>query len=178
MAIATARAGNVIGGGDWSEDRLIPGIIRGFYSGKPVLIRRPDAIRPWQHVLEPLQGYLTLAERLLAGDGQAASGFNFGPGEEDARRSSASPASWSKCGVTGASWIRDSAPSVHEAHYLKLDSIKARAELGWRPQLNLEGAVEWTLEWYRRWQAGDDMAAQTRAQIARYERLSGPSPRD
>lgn len=168
VAIATARAGNVIGGGDWSEDRLIPDLIRGFESGKPVLIRRPNATRPWQHVLEPLQGYITLAEHLLAGHAEAASAFNFGPNEDDAwsveRIANALVELWG----TGASWVRDNASSVHEAHYLKLDSSKARAALGWRPRLNLEIALKWTLHWYIRRNSGADVAAETCAQIASY----------
>lgn len=172
VGIATARAGNVIGGGDWSEDRLIPDLIRGFESGEPVRIRRPKAIRPWQHVLEPLQGYMTLAGHLLAGRNEAASPFNFGPGDDDAwpveRIANKMVDIWG----SEASWVRDNAPSVHEAHYLKLDSSKARAELGWRPRLNLEIALDWTAHWYRQRKAGADMAAETRAQIEQYEQLA------
>lgn len=175
VAIATARAGNVIGGGDWSEDRLVPDLIRGFASGNPVLIRRPKAIRPWQHVLEPLQGYITLAEQLLSGKPDFVTAFNFGPSEDDAwpveRIADKLAAMWGN----GASWVRDNAPSVHEAHYLKLDSSKARSELGWRPRLNLETALDWTLRWYRQCQNGADMATETRAQIARYEQLRAPA---
>ena len=174
VAIATARAGNVIGGGDWSEDRLVPDLIRGFESGKPVLIRRPNAVRPWQHVLEPLQGYITLAEHLLAGEPSTASAFNFGPSEDDAwpveRVANRLVSLWG----AGASWVRDNAPSVHEAHYLKLDSSKARAELGWRPRLNLDAALDWTVRWYRSRNSGADMAAETRSQIAQYEKLAVP----
>jgi CDP-glucose 4,6-dehydratase len=174
VAIATARAGNVIGGGDWSEDRLIPDLIRGFESGKPVLIRRPKSIRPWQHVLESLQGYITLAEHLLAGRTEAASAFNFGPSEDDAwpveRIANKLVSLWG----SGASWVRDEAPSVHEAHYLKLDSSKARTELCWRPRLNLETAIDWTLQWYRRRKEGTDMLSESRAQIAQYEQLGSP----
>jgi CDP-glucose 4,6-dehydratase len=173
VTIATARAGNVIGGGDWSEDRLIPDLVRGFESGQPVHIRRPGAIRPWQHVLEPLQGYITLAEQLLAGNSLAASAFNFGPGDEDAwtvnRVADRAATMWGN----GARWIRDDAPGVHEAHYLKLDSSRARTELAWRPRLNLETALEWTLHWYRQHSSAADMAAETLSQIARYEQLSG-----
>jgi len=172
VAIATARAGNVIGGGDWSEDRLIPDLIRGFHAGQPVLIRRPHAIRPWQHVLEPLQGYITLAEHLLAGKAEAASPFNFGPAEDDAWPVERIATRLVKMWGPGAAWVRDDTSSVHEAHYLKLDSSKARAELGWRPRLNLEAALEWTMQWYRQWQADADMAAETHAQIVRYEGLA------
>lgn len=172
--IATARAGNVIGGGDWSEDRLIPDLIRGFHASSPVLIRRPKAIRPWQHVLDPLQGYITLAEQLLLNRPEAAAAFNFGPSEADAwpveRIANKLAALWG----AGARWVQDDAPSVHEAQYLKLDSSKARAELGWRPRLDLETALEWTLDWYRQWQASGDLAAASREQIARYEALGMP----
>jgi CDP-glucose 4,6-dehydratase len=172
VAVATARAGNVIGGGDWSEDRLVPDLIRGFERGQPVLIRRPNAIRPWQHVLEPLQGYISLAEHLLAGEASAASAFNFGPGEDDAwpveRIANRLVGLWGP----GASWMRDNATGVHEAHYLKLDSSKARTELGWRPRLNLDTALNWTVDWYRRRNAGADIAAETRSQIAQYEELA------
>jgi len=172
VAIATARAGNVIGGGDWSEDRLIPDLIRGFRSGHPVLIRRPNAIRPWQHVLEPLHGYIMLAEQLLAGRAEAASAFNFGPSEDDAWPVERIATKLASMWGAGASWVHDAEPGVHEAHYLKLDSSKARSELGWRPCLNLETALEWTIDWYRQWHNGADMAAETRAQIARYEQLT------
>ena len=115
---------------------------------------------------------MILAEKLLAGSVEAASAFNFGPGEDDAwpvRRITAKLAAmWGH----GASWVHDTAPSVHEAHYLKLDSSKARAELSWRPRLNLEMALEWTMHWYRKWQSGADMVEETRAQIARYAELA------
>lgn len=172
VAVATARAGNVIGGGDWSEDRLIPDLIRGFQASDPVLIRRPMAIRPWQHVLEPLHGYMMLAERLLAGQAKFATAFNFGPSDEDTwpveRIATKLAAMWGE----GASWVRgDSGPNVHEAHYLRLDTSKARVDLGWKPRLNIETALEWTLNWYRSWQQGADMLQATRAQIDRYEFL-------
>jgi len=171
VALATARAGNVIGGGDWSEDRLIPDLIRGFESKQPVLIRRPNAIRPWQHVLEPLNGYIMLAEQLLAERAEAASSFNFGPRDDDAW-----PVERIAIGVAdmwgeGASWVRDAAPTVHEAHFLRLDASKAHAELGWKPRLTTEQALEWTISWYMAWRKGADMARDTNAQIAEYEKL-------
>jgi CDP-glucose 4,6-dehydratase len=169
VAIATARAGNVVGGGDWSEDRLIPDLIRGFQAGKSVLIRHPKAIRPWQHVLEPLHGYIALAERLLAGDARFASPFNFGPGDDDGwpveRIATKLAGMWGN----GASWECDPAPSVHEAHFLRLDSSKARAELHWRPRLDTETALDWTLAWYRAWENGENMRHRTEEQIAAYE---------
>lgn len=168
VALATARAGNVIGGGDWSEDRLIPDLIRGFQSGKPVLIRRPRAIRPWQHVLEPAHGYLLLAERLLADGAQFASPYNFGPNDEDAwpveRIADRMAACWGK----GAHWTRDADAGVHEAGTLRLDASRAREELGWRPQLSIETALDWTVKWYRAFEQGSDMQEYSWAQIADY----------
>ena len=172
VAVATARAGNVIGGGDWAEDRLIPDLVRGFLSGKPVAIRRPHAIRPWQHVLEPLHGYLTLAEKLLSDDpARYATAFNFGPAENDAR-----PVGWIadrmvKTWAAGASWFQDGDPGVHEAGYLKLDASRARAELGWTPKLHLADALDWLIVWYRAHAAGEDMHRFTIDQIRNYEAL-------
>jgi len=171
VALATARAGNVIGGGDWSEDRLIPDLIRGFQTNQPVRIRMPKAVRPWQHVLEPLHGYILLAEQLLAQRAQAASAFNFGPGEEDAwpvdRIANAASAMWGG----DATWVSDVHPGVHEAHSLRVDASKARTELGWLPRLRTELALEWTVAWYQAWQMGENMEEKTRDQIARYEGL-------
>lgn len=171
VALATARAGNVIGGGDWSEDRLLPDLIRGFMSGKPVLIRRPLAIRPWQHVLEPIAGYLGLAERLLAGEIAFADAWNFGPWDDDAwpvgRIATEMASRWGN----GASWITDESETVHEAGYLKLDSSKARSELHWLPQLRLKSALEWLVDWYQAWQGGADMHDFTLGQIVRYKGL-------
>jgi CDP-glucose 4,6-dehydratase len=171
VTLATARAGNVIGGGDWSEDRLIPDLIRGFQAKQPVLIRQPKAIRPWQHVLEPLHGYIMLVEQLLAERAQFASAFNFGPSDEDAwpveRIANAVATMWGE----GASWVCDAAPSMHEAHCLRLDASKARTELGWQPKLRIETALEWTTAWYRAWRKGAEMRQQTRTQIAAYEEL-------
>jgi CDP-glucose 4,6-dehydratase len=171
VALATARAGNVIGGGDWSEDRLIPDLVRGFLLGQPVLIRRPLSIRPWQHVLEPLAGYMALAEGLLARDTKFASGWNFGPWDDDAWPVEKIAAVMTERWGDGASWVVDSAPSVHEAGYLKLDSSKARAELGWRPRLRLKTALEWVVDWYQAANSGSDMQAFTLSQISSYERV-------
>jgi CDP-glucose 4,6-dehydratase len=172
VALATARAGNVIGGGDWSEDRLVPDLVRGFCSGQPVLIRRPGAIRPWQHVLEPLHGYLTLAERLLA-HGGCTSAYNFGPGEEDSWSVESIATKLAKIWGNGASWTRDLDPSSHEAHYLRLDASRARLELGWQPRLKIETALEWTIDWYRAWREGKNLAELTAKQIGEYEKLCG-----
>jgi CDP-glucose 4,6-dehydratase len=173
IALATARAGNVIGGGDWSEDRLIPDLIRGFHQGEPARIRRPQAIRPWQHVLEPLHGYLLLAEHLLAGDASAASAFNFGPRDEDAWTVEQVATFLAREWGAGAAWVRDSDPGVHEAGTLRLDASKAQTVLGWRPRLPIETALRWTIEWYRAWQDGGELSEKTGDQIAAYEALKG-----
>jgi CDP-glucose 4,6-dehydratase len=171
VAVATARAGNVIGGGDWTEDRLIPDLVRGFVSGQPVLIRRPNAIRPWQHVLESLRGYLMLAEELLAQDAKVASSYNFGPSDEDIWPVERIATKLVQMWGNGASWIRDPIPGAHEDHVLRLDASKARIELGWKPRLNIETALEWTMAWYRAWNRGDNMAEFTAKQIVEYEGL-------
>jgi CDP-glucose 4,6-dehydratase len=169
VALASARAGNAIGGGDWTPNQLIPDLVRSFAADQSCLIRQPGAIRPWQFVLEPLRGYLVLAER-LSGDGASfASGWNFGPVEADAR-----PVEWiadrlaSSWGGS-ASWRRDHAAHPPEAPVLRLDASKAAAHLGWRPTLPLGDALDWIVEWYRAWNHGDDVAALTRDQLARYE---------
>ncbi len=178
VALATARAGNVIGGGDWSEDRLIPDLIRGFVNGRSVPIRRPFSVRPWQHVLEPIAGYISLAERLLSGDRSFADAWNFGPFDDDAwpveRIANAMTERWGD----RATWFKDGQESVHEAGLLKLDSSKARAELGWQPRLRLSVALEWLVDWYKEWQAGSDMHAFSLEQIAAYEALGDRSARN
>lgn len=174
-AIASVRAGNVIGGGDWAEDRLVPDIVRAFTSEQPVHIRRPDAIRPWQHVLEPLDGYMQLAQRLWD-DGEAFSGgWNFGPDDRDAR-----PVQYvvermiARWGGTAAATF-DEGPHPHEATYLRLDTSKASTLLGWRSRLGLDEALGWTVEWYRSAHQGTDPKALTLDQIQRYRRLSEPT---
>ena len=172
VAIATARAGNVIGGGDWALDRLIPDLIRGFIAGEQVAIRNPRAIRPWQHVLEPIRGYIQLAERLLARDTAFASAWNFGPAEEDAR-----PVEWivqqlAERWSPETSWKIDQGQHPHEATYLKLDCARAHNLLGWRPVLDLSGALQLIVEWFKHWQAGSDMQKITLDQIGAYQLLS------
>lgn len=173
VALATARAGNVIGGGDWSSDRLIPDLIRGFKSKQPVLIRRPKAIRPWQHVLEPLRGYIMLAEGLLAKPSQFATSFNFGPSEGDAWPVERIATKVTEMWGEGAAWVQDTVPGPHEAHFLRLDSSRARVELGWQPRLTIEVALEWTVDWYRAYQDGRNMRDETLAQISRFSNMSG-----
>ena len=172
VALASARAGNAIGGGDWTSDQLIPDIMRAFLGGEACRIRSPSAYRPWQFVLEPLRGYLMLAERLSADPRKFAEGWNFGPPETDAR-----PVAWiadelARSWGSGASWTRDNALHLPEAHALKLDAAKAKSSLGWHPWLPLDGALSWIVEWYRGFQAGADLERLTRAQIERYEALA------
>lgn len=167
-AIGSGRAGNVIGGGDWATDRLVPDILRAVEQGEPVLIRNPLAIRPWQHVLEPLAGYLVLCQALHADPAAAAEAWNFGPRDEDAR-----PVQWiveRMCDLwgEGAGWTRDESVQPHEANYLKLDISKARAGLGWGPRWSLGEALARIVAWHRAWRAGEDMAARCHAEIAAY----------
>ena len=170
-AIATGRAGNVIGGGDWSLDRLIPDLVRGFLSGEPVLIRRPHSIRPWQHVMEPLLGYILLAEHLLTHDPRYATAFNFGPSDDDAQEVGWIVDRMKNFWGGNASWVLDADPGVHEAGYLKLDASRARAELAWHPRLRLETTLHWLVDWYKASQSGADMHRFTLDQIAAYEAL-------
>lgn len=168
QALASARAGNVIGGGDWAADRLIPDILRAFQDGRPVVIRNPHSIRPWQHVLEPLSGYLLLAEKLYT-DGQAwAEGWNFGPRDSDAK-----PVQWivermAQQWGSEATWRLDQGAHPHEAHYLKLDISKAGSRLGWQPRWNLEQALERITTWHRAWLSGQDMRQLCLAQITEF----------
>jgi len=172
VALATARAGNVIGGGDWAADRLIPDIVAAFEAGRPVHIRNPGAVRPWQHVLEPLRGYLMLAERLYEDGPAFAEGWNFGPGDEDAK-----PVGWiveqmaARWGEL-ARWQLDQSEHPHEAAYLKLDISKARAQLRWHPALRLDGALGLVIDWAKRRRSGDDVRALTQEQIDHYQRLT------
>lgn len=171
VGLATARAGNVIGGGDWSEDRLIPDLIRGFQTGEPVRIRRPRSIRPWQHVLEPLNGYILLAQRLLAEDTRCASAFNFGPDDAGAWTVEHIANHFAAAWGDSAQWICDPDPGVHEAGLLFLDSSKAHAQLGWRPHLDTETSLDWTMAWYRHWNEKNDMSDFTYNQIENYQKL-------
>jgi len=173
VRLASARAGNVIGGGDWALDRLIPDAIRSFSEKKSVLIRHPEAVRPWQHVCEPLSGYLTLAEHLWSTEGSHyAQPWNFGPLDTDVK-----PVSWvidrmvSLWGMDSR-WQKDTAPTVKETQSLMLDCSKARTKLDWRPLLSLEEALSWTVNWYRAHQQGKDIRELTQTQIQRYQALA------
>ena len=167
VAVSTARAGNVIGGGDWARDRLVPDIFRALDTHTTLRIRSPKATRPWQHVLEPVAGYLMLAERLYAAGATFAESWNFGP-DEDAVR----PVRWVVEHLVsrypGLSWEGDTSDQPREAHSLKLDSSKARDRLGWRPRWPLAKALEKTAEWHDGWKQGRDMHATTRAHIDEY----------
>jgi CDP-glucose 4,6-dehydratase len=162
--LASARAGNVIGGGDWGEDRLVPDMMRAALAGETVRVRNPNSIRPWQHVVNPLSGYLALAEAIWDSPEQA-SGWNFGPPEEEAR-----PVGWlverlAELWPGQLEWTVDDGPHPHEAHYLKLDSSLARARLGWRPLVPLDLALTETAAWYRELQSGADMRQVTLNQL-------------
>ena len=166
--LASARAGNVIGGGDWAADRLVPDFLRALDAGRALNIRSPLATRPWQHVLEPLSGYLMLAEKLFTNGQGFAEAWNFGPEEADAR-----PVQWiveNLCSqVPNASWRCDTSRQPHEANTLKLDSSKAKAQLGWRPRWSLQTAMGMTLAWHQAWKQRSDMANISAQQIQEYE---------
>ena len=167
VALATARAGNVIGGGDWATDRLIPDFFRAMDSGNSLTIRSPKAIRPWQHVLEPLSGYITLAERLYNDGKEVAESWNFGPPDEDAQ-SVRDIITFLLTLTEGTTSYCDVSSEFHEAAYLKLDSSKARMKLGWNSRWRLKHALLKTLEWHRAWRDGQDMYQVTLAQISEY----------
>jgi CDP-glucose 4,6-dehydratase len=168
VALATVRAGNVIGGGDWALDRLVPDAIRAFQGGRSVQIRNPLAVRPWQHVLEPLRGYLTIAE-LLYEDGPAfGEAWNFGPDQHDAR-----PVEWvvnelARLWGEGARWELVSGGHLHEGQVLRLDSTKAADRLGWHSQIRIKDALAMTVAWYQAKLQGLDMRKFTNAQIEEY----------
>jgi CDP-glucose 4,6-dehydratase len=172
--LASARAGNVIGGGDWGAERLMPDILRAALAGEELRVRNPNSIRPWQHVLNPLSGYLVLAQALW-GSSEHAAAWNFGPAEEDAR-----PVGWvvermAELWPGGLRWAVDDGPHPHEAHYLKLDSSRARARLGWRPLAGLDWALDSVVEWYSALSEGADMRAVTLSQVAALQ-SAGASP--
>ena len=168
IALATARAGNVIGGGDWAADRLIPDFLRAMDAGETLKMRSPQSTRPWQHVLEPLSGYLMLAERLYADGATFAEAWNFGPVDEDARS-----VQWIIERLAemrkDVNWQCDETPQPHEAHYLKLDSSKAHSQLDWQPRWWLQTALQKTLEWHEAWRNAEDMRSVTLSQIADYQ---------
>lgn len=165
--LASARAGNVIGGGDFAADRLVPDAMRAFMNGEALMIRNPLSIRPWQHVLEPLHGYLLLAEK-LHDDRGFASGWNFGPATDESASVEVVADVLAGYWGNGAGWKQDPAEHPHEAATLKLDSTKARIELGWKPRLSLPDALRLTAEWYQSMHRGDDLRVVTERQIDDY----------
>ncbi|MHB0866216.1 MAG: CDP-glucose 4,6-dehydratase [Thermoleophilia bacterium] len=170
VALASARAGNVIGGGDWAAERLMPDFLRAMDAGETLKIRSSQSTRPWQHVLAPLSGYLMLAERLYADGAAFAEAWNFGPEDEDARS-----VQWIVERLSemrkDVNWQCDETPQPHEAHYLKLDSSKARTQLSWQPRWRLQTALQKTLEWHEAWRKAEDMRSVTLAQITDYQSL-------
>ena len=168
VALGSARAGNVIGGGDWAADRLVPDCVAALLKNEPVRIRNPHAIRPWQHVLEPLSGYLALAQGLCQEGVRYAGAWNFGPADEDAREVEWIVQRMCSRWQGGARYVVDQGEHPHEAHYLKLDCSKARGELGWRPRWNLETAIDMIVDWTRGFQRGDDLRELSLAQISSY----------
>ena len=169
VAIGSGRAGNVIGGGDWAEDRLIPDVMRAILNGHSVSIRNPNSIRPWQHVLEPLSGYLLLAQKLYEEGPDFSEGWNFGPSDDDAK-----PVRWILDHLTqawgeGASWKLDGGDHPHEAHYLKLDCSKAKTRLNWQPRLSLSSAIDQICNWHKAHFEAADMRAMCLHQIKQYE---------
>jgi CDP-glucose 4,6-dehydratase len=169
--IATARAGNVIGGGDWSQDRLIPDCVRALGAGEPVALRYPEAIRPWQHVLEPLSGYLAFAQALVQAPAATPRAVNFGPDPASFCTVREVVDSFSARFSGRPGWRRDPGSHPKEAGALTLSSDLAEKSLGWRPRLTVGESLAWTADWYRAHAAGEDMTKYSEAQIARYESL-------
>lgn len=171
VAVASARAGNAIGGGDWAQDRLIPDIVRAVTAGRPVVVRNPNAVRPWQHVLEPLNGYLMLAQKLWEYDPSYVGAWNFGPHGEDAK-----PVQWVVEAIlsmwgNGLQWIPDEGIHPAESNYFIVDSTKARRLLAWSEKLRLYTALKWVVEWHKPYQQGSDMRHVSEAEIKRFEDL-------
>jgi CDP-glucose 4,6-dehydratase len=170
--LGSGRAGNVIGGGDWSGDRLVPDCVRAFAIGEPAVIRNPLATRPWQHVLEPIAGYLVLAEALYTRGHQVAEGWNFGPPDEDAWSVDRVVDLIAKLWGDGAAWVQDRSVWPKEAMLLRVDATKARQRLGWRPRLSVSDALSWTVDWYKAVLGGTSALDATLDQIDRYESLA------
>jgi len=171
-ATVTARAGNVIGGGDWARDRIVPDVVVALASRQPAVIRNPSCVRPWQHVLEPLAGYVLLAERARLSRGEFNSAWNFGPSSGSVRTVSKLADEICRQWGDRAEWRHDATAQVHESLLLTIDSEKARATLGWRPVLEYDQAVAWTTRWYRAVLDGADARPHTARQIAEYQELA------
>ncbi|MDD2341531.1 MAG: CDP-glucose 4,6-dehydratase [Tolumonas sp.] len=167
-ALASVRAGNVIGGGDWAKDRLIPDILRSFENNQPVIIRNPHSIRPWQHVLEPLSGYLLVAQKLYTEGPAFAEGWNFGPNEMDATPVQAIVDTMVGLWGDEASWQLDGQDHPHEAHYLKLDCSKAKMRMDWHPRWDLNTTLSRIVDWHKAWLTGEDMRTYTLNEINDY----------
>jgi CDP-glucose 4,6-dehydratase len=168
-SIASARAGNVIGGGDWATDRLIPDFFRALLNIEPIMIRNPHAIRPWQHVLEPLSGYLLLCEQMYQNNGQFSQSWNFGPSQSDAQTVEYIVKQLCDKWDNNAGFVIDQNPQPHEAYYLKLDCSKANSELGWFPKWNLDIAIDKIVEWNKRYLQGNDVRTICIQQIVEYQ---------
>ncbi len=173
LGLASVRAGNVYGGGDWADDRLVPDCVRALSADRPIGIRNPNSTRPWQYVLDPLCGYLVLAERLWAEPSVYGEAWNFGPPDEDVQ-----PVAWIASRLVGlwggaAEWtMTGSSDAKHEATLLKVDAAKARARLGWSRRLPLDIGLEWAVEWYKSHASGRPARILTETQIARFEELA------
>lgn len=165
LLVATVRAGNIIGGGDWAEDRLVPDAMRAFSAGQPLVVRNPAAVRPWQHVLEPVAGYMMLAERLFAGERDFETAWNFGPSYQDAKPVSEMVDALIGLWGEGAAWKLAEGAQPYEARLLTVDSTQAIAKLKWHPRWNLAMALKRSVEWYKGHAAGADMAQLTEYQI-------------
>ena len=170
--VASVRAGNVIGGGDWAPHRLVPDVMATLHAGRPLVLRHPEAIRPWQHVLEPLRGYLQVAERLFHGEDRFAEAWNFGPVDEDCLTVGWLARELSLKWGQEVHWEADRIPRPHEDTFLKLDCSKARALLGWVPVLRLEDGLQWIADWYRQRERGRPVREITEEQIERYRELA------
>jgi CDP-glucose 4,6-dehydratase len=168
VAIASARAGNVVGGGDWTARQLVPETIAAFRESRPVVLRHPQAVRPWQHVLDCLGGYMRLAETLVQDPRRGIGEWNFGPGDADAVPVSRVVETLGRQWGIATPWVPDSVPHAHEEHQLRLDVSKAAATLGWRGRLPIEEALQWVAAWYRRFHDGADARTHCRQQIQRY----------
>jgi len=173
-AVATARAGNVIGGGDWAVDRILPDSVRAFAKGEAILVRNPMSTRPWQHVLDPLSGYLLLAERLSEGDARKnySEGWNFGPTEDDVVTVCELIEKIVQLWGSNASWKRNDDQQPHETNHLNVDSSKARTRLAWKSYLLIDEALAWTIDWYKRQGNGEQASNLCNEQIERYESIS------
>ncbi|RDJ32169.1 MAG: CDP-glucose 4,6-dehydratase [Crenarchaeota archaeon] len=171
IGIASVRAGNVIGGGDWNKDRLIPDIIKGIINKKPIKIRNPDSIRPWQHVLDPLYGYMMLAEKLWKSGSKFSEAWNFGPDVNESKTVKWIVKKIIEKWPEKICWIKENNMNKHEEEFLKLNCTKAKTKLGWIPKLNTNESLEWVVEWYKNYEEKKDMREITEQQIKRFQKM-------